>query len=128
MNARSPLARVLGQGAARSGSRHWWHQRLSAATLVPLTLWLMFSLAVLGVSDYARFMTWARAPLNAVLLLCFCVVGLYHMALGLRVVIEDYIHITGLKVALVAAVEVATFVLIVIAAVSVTLILRGAPV
>jgi succinate dehydrogenase membrane anchor subunit len=35
---RTPLARVRGLGPARSGTEHFWRQRLTAIANVPLTI------------------------------------------------------------------------------------------
>jgi len=95
--------------------------------LAPLGLWLALSLAVLGLGDYPQFVRWVSAPLNAALLICFCLAGLYHAVLGLKVIIEDYVHVPGLRAVAIVAVELAGFVLVVVAVTSVTLIAAGGP-
>ncbi|MCK6371035.1 MAG: succinate dehydrogenase, hydrophobic membrane anchor protein [Gammaproteobacteria bacterium] len=92
MGFRSPLGRALGLGSARSGFAHWWGQRLSAAALVPLGLWFMVSVMGLPSTDYWAVSAWAGSPLHAVLLVLLLASLLYHSNLGLRVVIEDYVH------------------------------------
>jgi succinate dehydrogenase / fumarate reductase membrane anchor subunit len=92
MSFRSPLGRALGLGSARSGFAHWWGQRLSAAALVPLGLWFMVSVMGLPSTDYWAVSAWAGSPLHAVLLVLLLASLLYHSNLGLRVVIEDYVH------------------------------------
>src|SRR5438046_5703477 len=89
---RSPLGRAIGLGSAKEGVTHWWRQRVSALALVPLTLW--FVIAVIGLvgADHATFVTWVRSPMPAVFLILLLVATFYHTALGLQVVIEDYIH------------------------------------
>ena len=92
MSLRSPLGRVTGLGAAHDGVGHWWAQRVTAVALVPLGLWLMlalFSLPDLGFDTAAAFVA---APRNAVLLLILLPVLCYHGYLGVRVVVEDYVH------------------------------------
>ncbi len=91
-HTRTPLARAAGLGPAKHGAGHWWRERVSAIALVPLTLWFVASIIAHSSSDYAGFVAWLRmtpVTLLMVLLLAFL---FYHMALGLQVVIEDYVH------------------------------------
>lgn len=97
MSLRSPLGRALGYGAARDGVSHWWWQRLTALALVPLTLWLLWSLLALDVLVYASVQSWLALPLNALGVLLLVVVLTLHSQLGIQVVIEDYVHQPGLK-------------------------------
>ena len=89
---KSPLNQVLGLGAAKEGTGHWWHQRLTAVAMVPLGLW--FAIAVLSVdmSSYTALVTWIREPLTAILLCLTASCLLYHSWLGVQVVLEDYVH------------------------------------
>ena len=89
---RSPLGRAIGLGSAKEGVEHWWRQRISALALVPLTLWLVISVIGLVGADHAAFVAWVRSPMPAVLLILLLVATFYHSALGLQVVIEDYVH------------------------------------
>ena len=91
MPMRSPLGRALGLGSAKEGVEHWWRQRVTAVALVPLTLW--FAIAVIGLvgADHAAFVAWVRSPMPAILLILLLVATFYHAALGLQVVIEDYV-------------------------------------
>jgi succinate dehydrogenase / fumarate reductase membrane anchor subunit len=92
MSMRTPLGRVRGLGSAKEGVGHWWAQRLTAVALVPLLLWFIASLVQMAGADHAHVVAWiARLPVAVLLSLLF-VAGLYHLALGLQVVIEDYIH------------------------------------
>jgi succinate dehydrogenase / fumarate reductase membrane anchor subunit len=89
---RDPLAVARGMGSAKSGTGHWWLQRLSATALLFLTPWfavLLYSLA--GNEQYLASATLAR-PLNAVLMIAWLLSAFWHAQLGLQVVIEDYIH------------------------------------
>ena len=87
----SPLNRVLGLGSAKQGAEHWWMQRLTAAALIPLGLWLAASLAALPDFTYASVSTWVGTPLTTVLLVIVVLVLSYHSHLGVRVVVEDYV-------------------------------------
>ena len=100
MNLRSDLSRVRGLGAAKEGAHHWWHQRLTAIALVPLTLW--FTVTILGQinSTHTETIEWISYPLNTVLLIALLVSTFYHTILGLQVVIEDYVHVEWAKISL----------------------------
>ncbi|MGY0561121.1 MULTISPECIES: succinate dehydrogenase, hydrophobic membrane anchor protein [unclassified Luteimonas] len=89
---RSPVARAAGLGSAKAGVEHWWAQRVSAIALIPLTLWFVASLIAHTHSDHATFLVWLRAPLNAVAMILLLLALFHHTALGLQVVIEDYMH------------------------------------
>lgn len=89
---RSPLARAMGLGSAREGVEHWWMERVSAVALVPLTMWFVAAIIAHTGSDYASFIAWLRTPLVSTLMILLLIALFYHTALGLQVVIEDYVH------------------------------------
>ena len=95
---RSPLSKVRGLGAAGSGTGHFWSQRWTALLLIPLVLWLGFCLASMPI-DHASLIEWIRQPLVTIALVLTIIVLFYHAQLGLQVVIEDYVHGHGLKIA-----------------------------
>ncbi len=111
MSLRSPLGRVKGLGAAREGVAHWWSQRLTAIALVPLTIWFVASLVALVGADFFTMREWMGSPVAAGLLILFLIAGFYHAALGLQVVIEDYIHHEGVKIVSLMAVNALALVL-----------------
>ncbi|RRU15528.1 succinate dehydrogenase, hydrophobic membrane anchor protein [Stenotrophomonas sp. 278] len=97
---RTPLKNVRGLGAAKTGTEHFVHQRLTATALIPLTLWfLVFVLSLVG-SDYAAATEAVSKPWNAMLLVGFLIAMFWHAQLGLQVVLEDYIHNSLLALAL----------------------------
>ncbi|MDI1283673.1 MAG: succinate dehydrogenase, hydrophobic membrane anchor protein [Reyranella sp.] len=102
---RTPLARARGLGSARDGLHHWWAQRLTAVALIPLVVWFAISLVMLSGADYGVARAWIGSPLVMVLLILTITVGLHHGQLGLQVVIEDYVHGDGKKLALIMAVR-----------------------
>ena len=108
---RTSLSYARGLGSAGEGVTHWWAQRVTSATLVPLALWLGFSLASLGDYSHATVTSWLREPVTVVLLIAFLLIACHHMALGLRVVIEDYVHSAMLKVGLIVTVDFGSFLL-----------------
>lgn len=118
---RTPLARARGLGSAREGVKHWWAQRLTAIALIPLVVWFAISLVMLSGADYDIARAWIGSPLVMVLLILTIVIGLHHGQLGLQVVIEDYIHGDGWKLALIVAVR---FVAVIFGLAAVVAILR----
>jgi succinate dehydrogenase / fumarate reductase membrane anchor subunit len=102
---RSGLGRVRGLGSAKEGVNHWWAQRVTAIALVPLTLWFVASVVVLAGADHASVSAWIARPLNTVLLLSLLAATFWHAALGLQVVIEDYIHQERAKLVVLLAVK-----------------------
>lgn len=125
MSMRSALGRVRGLGSAKSGTGHWWSQRLSAIALVPLTLWFIGSLVVLAGASHAEIVAWVSSPIVASLLVLLVATTFYHSYLGLQVVIEDYVHNEPLKLATLIVVQGASFVLALIGIVSVFMLLFG---
>jgi succinate dehydrogenase membrane anchor subunit len=97
MKFRTPLARVRGLGSARSGTHHWWMQRLTAIALVPLSLWFVASLVSVVTADHAAVLAWLHTPVVAILCSAFIVASFYHAQLGMQVVLEDYVHSEWLK-------------------------------
>lgn len=102
---RSDLARVRGLGSAKEGVGHWWAQRVTALALVPLAIWFVASIVSLTGASHAAVVDWIASPLPALLLVLLIVATFYHGQLGLQVVIEDYVHAEGLKVALILLVK-----------------------
>lgn len=119
MSIQTPLGRVQGLGSAKSGTEHFWHQRLTAAALLPLTFWFVWMVARYAGAPHADVVAALGSPINAALMLLFVIAGLYHMALGLRVVVEDYITVKGTKFALLFLVNFAAFAIAMICAVAV---------
>ena len=108
---RTPLARVRGLGSAKSGLHHWWHQRLTAIALVPLMVVTIMLIANIGMLDYAGAMALMANPFVAALMLLLVLVGFYHAAMGLQVVIEDYVAAEGKRMAAIIMVKMALFAL-----------------
>lgn len=111
MKYRTALYDVRGLGSAKDGTRHWWIQRITALALVPLTLWLAYYLARIASMGYEQALVWVRSPLTSVLLLSTILALAYHAKLGLQVVIEDYVHREGVKLAALIGVNFLTLLL-----------------
>lgn len=103
-NLRTPLSQVKGHGSAKEGTGHFWVQRLTAIGMIPLVLWLCFSVASLPGMSQADIRLWLSAPFTAVMMILMIVTGLYHAKLGLQVVIEDYVGNHGVRTAGIIAV------------------------
>jgi succinate dehydrogenase / fumarate reductase membrane anchor subunit len=115
---RSPLGRARGLGAAHAGSTHWWAQRLTSVALIPLTLWFIYSVIHMSGARREDVVEWLGQPVTLVLMLALIVATFHHLQLGLQVVIEDYVHEEGIKLASVLAVKAACFVLALVSIVS----------
>lgn len=97
---RTPLGQVRGLGAAREGAHHFIVQRVSAIALLFLVPWFLISLLSVVSGGHAGAVAWIAQPLNAVFIILAVGVALYHMRLGMQVVIEDYIAKSGMRVLL----------------------------
>jgi succinate dehydrogenase / fumarate reductase membrane anchor subunit len=91
---------VRGLGAAGRGTEHHIRQRVSAIALLFLVPWFLYSVAFAFNAGYSGAVTWLSQPLNAILFILLTSAALYHMRLGLQVVIEDYIEKAGSRQAL----------------------------
>ncbi|AZO41570.1 succinate dehydrogenase, hydrophobic membrane anchor protein [Mesorhizobium sp. M7D.F.Ca.US.005.01.1.1] len=109
-DTRSPLSRATGLGSARKGVGQWWAERVTAIALVPLTIWFLASVVALTGSDHAGVVTWLRTPFATICMMLLLVALFYHMALGLQVVVEDYVH-SGARFPVLIAIRLGCFAL-----------------
>jgi succinate dehydrogenase / fumarate reductase membrane anchor subunit len=89
---RSIRSRVHAQASARRGAGVWIAERVSSVALVPLSLWFLVSAIGLSGADHAQARDWLAGPFNTTAMILFVVVTFWHTQLGLRVIIEDYVH------------------------------------
>ena len=105
----------------RHGAGEWTAERLSSLILVPLTLWGLWTGYTLSGTGYDAALDWFRAPVNAVLLAVTLLISVWHMQMGLKVIVDDYIHKPGSRGALLGLIGLAC---LVIAAAGVFFIVR----
>ena len=92
MSIRTPIGRVRGRGSARSGTSHFWHQRLTAvANLFLVSAFVVILVSLLGRS-HAAVVQILGSPFVAIVMLLMIGSVTYHMKLGMQVIIEDYVH------------------------------------
>jgi len=121
MSLVTPLNRVLGLGSAKEGTDHWWGQRISAVALAVLGLWLVVAVAGFESFSYASVAGWVQQPLTSVLLALTVLTVCYHSQLGVQMVVEDYVHATGLKI---ATLIISKFIHVLLAAVGLVAVLK----
>ena len=98
MDFKTPLAKATGLGSAKSGTTHWWMQRVSAVAMIPLTIWLLIFLQLCLTATYQETLAWLASPLNSVCLLAWILSAFHHAASGMQVVVEDYVGNEGAKI------------------------------
>lgn len=98
MDFKSPLAKARGLGSAKTGTSHWWMQRVTAVALIPLSFWLIGLLDLSLNAPYQETVTWLASPFNTVCIIAWILAVFYHAALGVQVVIEDYVSSEWLKI------------------------------
>ena len=119
---RSALARARGLGSAKDGVAHWWAQRASALLLIPLVIWFVAALVYHTGDDHAGVTLWLGAPVTYGAMLVLLGAIFWHAALGLQVVIEDYVTGEALKIALILLIKAACLGLFVAGFVALTVI------
>ncbi|MBJ7574425.1 succinate dehydrogenase, hydrophobic membrane anchor protein [Luteimonas sp. MC1828] len=97
---RTPLARARGLGSGKTGTGHFWYQRLTAIVLVLLVPWLVGTLVSLVGADLPTAYSVLSRPYNAILMAALVVALFWHAKLGLQVVIEDYVHARAVELTL----------------------------
>jgi succinate dehydrogenase / fumarate reductase membrane anchor subunit len=88
----TPLKRVRGLGTAHHGTETFWRQRMTAAANVPLVIFLIYAIVTHIGADYAEVKAYLAQPLVALLFLALVISAAIHMRIGLKEIIEDYVH------------------------------------
>lgn len=96
---RSIRARVHAQASTRRGAGDWLAERMTSVALVPLSLWFIVAVVGLSGADYLQVRDWLATPFNTAAMILFVAVLFWHTQLGLRVIIEDYVHHEMIKLA-----------------------------
>jgi succinate dehydrogenase / fumarate reductase membrane anchor subunit len=89
---KTPLGTVLGLGSAKAGTEHWWLQRVTAIANIPLVIFFVIFILWHLDADRAQLMASVKHPLIAIALALSFLSILWHMRLGMQVIIEDYVH------------------------------------
>ena len=100
---RTPLSKVRGLGSVRSGTDHFWRQRLTAMANIPLSIAFIVVVLLLQGKDRSSALHLLANPFVTILMVLFVGSGLYHMRLGMQVIIEDYVHGEAAKVVCIMA-------------------------
>jgi succinate dehydrogenase / fumarate reductase, membrane anchor subunit len=92
MSMRTPLGRVRGLGSAKSGTEHFWAQRVTSVANIPLTAGFIVIVAMLIGRNHAATVQILGSPLVALTMILFVATIVYHMWLGMQIIIEDYVN------------------------------------
>ncbi len=104
MQLRTPIAQIRGLGSAKEGVGHWKMQRITAVANILLVIWFLISAISLAGATYEETRAWLASPITASLMVMLIISAFYHTKLGVQVVIEDYVHHEGIKLASLLAV------------------------
>lgn len=97
---RTPLKVARRLGPSKSGVHNWWLQRITAIALIPLSIWFLFFMGALVHASYPMVLASIAQPVHAILLIVLSLCLFWHGALGLQVIIEDYVHSRWLELTL----------------------------
>ncbi len=112
-------------GSARSGAEHWKLQRLTAVGLVVLAAWLVVSLVRIAGEPFEVVRAWLGGTFNATMMILTLVAGFWHARLGIQVIVEDYVHNPGWRVAALVLNDLLTFAFATLGVVAVVTVAAG---
>lgn len=101
----TPLHRAIGLGSAKTGTSHWWLQRVTAVALIPLLVWFLAALVGHTRAGHAELVVWLARPVTAMLMILLLMALFEHLRLGLQVIAEDYVHADRIRFVVVAAIH-----------------------
>jgi len=94
--SRSSKAFVKGvKVSERHGAGEWTAERLSSVILIPLALWALWSGFSIAGTGYEGALDWFSNRVNAALLAATLLISIWHMNMGAKVIVDDYIHVPG---------------------------------
>lgn len=103
------------------GLSHWKLQRISAILIMPLVFWFLYSVITAMSKTYSETIEWVMSPINSTLLIILLAGIFYHSAMGLQVIIEDYISNIRLRTIIL---NISKIVLFAFALISITSVLK----
>ena len=103
MTMRTPLRQIRGLGSAKSGTEHFWRQRLTAIANVPLVSGFIVIVTSLLDRNHATVVQILGSPIVGILMLLFILSVTYHMGIGMQVIIGDYARREGTRIVLLIA-------------------------
>ena len=103
MTMRTPLRQIRGLGSAKSGTEHFWRQRVTAIANVPLVIGFIVIVTSLLDRNHATVVQILGSPIVAILMLLFILSVTYHMGIGMQVIIGDYARREGTRIVLLIA-------------------------
>ena len=104
---------------------HWILQKISALVLIPLVCWFLFTFKDFLYKDYSSKVIWFKNYTNSFLFSMFLLTAIFHLRLGLTVVIEDYIHNLKTKKLLLSFIEILCLFLAVVIVVVILILSLG---
>lgn len=103
----SAIGRLRARGSSHTGLGHWKAQRVTAIANLLLVLWFLFNAISMAGAGYAEWVAWFQSLLNASLMTMLVLSVFFHAKMGVQVMIDDYVHHEGLKVAALVGVTLA---------------------
>ncbi len=100
---RNSFHHIRGLGSARSGTEHFWMQRLTAVANIPLVMAFVVILVTLAGRSHAAVIATLGQPMVAILMIATVLSVVVHIRLGMQVIIEDYVNSEARKIALLMA-------------------------